>query len=74
VKRRLNVDHLMTLIIFAVSLAVVVSDFLVITISTILGHSAGWTWFGFVSFMVAGILLDFSIDELKEILDNKKEK
>lgn len=73
-KRKLNKTNLMLLILFVLCLTIIVSDLAVITISTLLGHTAGWTWFGFITFMAAGIFLDWSYTELKEILDNKKEK
>lgn len=72
--KKINKNNLVILIVFILSATLIISDFLVITISTILGHTAGWTWFGFITFMAAGIFLDWSYTELKEILDNKKEK
>lgn len=73
-KRKLNKTNLMLVIVFTLSLVIIITDFSVITINTLLGKTSGWTWFGFISFMIAGIFLDWTITELKIVIDNKKEK
>lgn len=72
-KKKLNVNNLLLIIVFVISILVIVSDFLIITISTFMGKTAGWTWFGFITFMASWIYLEWSYSELKEIINNKKE-
>ena len=72
-KKKLNKQNLVMIIIFLLSLTLIISDFLVMTVGTLLGKNPAWSWFGFVTFMAAGIFLDWSISYLKEVLDTKKE-
>ncbi len=70
-KKKLNKTNLFMLIIFSLSSLIVISDLLTITITTFIGKTSGWTWFGFISFMAAFVLLDLSSRYLDSI---KKEK
>lgn len=70
-KKKLNKANLFMLIIFSLSSLIVISDLLTITITTFMGKTSGWTWFGFISFMAAFVLLDLSSRYLDSI---KKEK
>lgn len=70
-KKKLNNANLFMLIIFSLSSLIVISDLLTITITTFMGKTSGWTWFGFISFMAAFVLLDLSSRYLDSI---KKEK
>lgn len=70
-KKKLNKTNLFVLIIFVLSALVIIFDLLAILVTTFMGKTSGWTWFGFISFMVAFILLDLSSRYLDSI---KKEK
>ena len=70
-KKKLNKANLFMLIIFVLSALVIIFDLLAITVTTFMGKTSGWTWFGFISFMAAFILLDLSSRYLDSI---KKEK
>ena len=70
-KKKLNKTNLFVLIIFVLSALVIIFDLLAITITTFMGKTSGWSWFGFISFMAAFVLLDLSSRYLDSI---KKEK
>jgi len=70
-KKKLNKANLFMLIIFSLSALIIISDLLTITVTTFMGKTSGWTWFGFISFMAAFVLLDLSSRYLDGI---KKEK
>lgn len=72
-KKKLNKQNLAMVIIFALSLTMIISIFLIITVETLLGKNSYWSWFGFIAFMVSVIFLDWSASYLKEVLDTKKE-
>lgn len=70
-KKKLNKTNLFVLIIYVLSALVIIFDLLTISVTTFMGKTSGWTWFGFISFMTAFILLDLSSRYLDSI---KKEK
>ncbi len=70
-KKKLNKTNLFVLIIYVLSALVIIFDLLAITITTFMGKTSGWSWFGFISFMAAFVLLDLSSRYLDSI---KKEK
>ena len=72
-KKKLNKRNLAMVIIFALSLTMIISIFLIITVETLLGNNSYWSWIGFVAFIASGIFLDWSASYLKEVLDIKKE-
>lgn len=65
-KKKINKECLGVLVLGVICITLITSDFLVITISTLMGYTAGWTWFGFITFIGSFILLDFCIDYLQE--------
>lgn len=73
-KRKLNWNNLFVLIVFAWSIGVIIFDFLTFTISMFLGHMAAYTWCGFISYGLCWVMLGWSMEEIKEILDKKREK
>ena len=70
-KKKLNKTNLFVLIIYVLSALVIIFDLLAITITTFMGKTSGWSWFGFISFMAAFVLLDLSSRYLDSI---RKEK
>lgn len=73
-KRKINWNNLFTLVIFVLSTTLILYDFTILTVATLMGKMAGWTWLGIVTFVACCVLMIWSYEELEEILHNKKEK
>lgn len=73
-KKKLNKTNVGVLVLGIISFTVVIGDLLVITISTLMGRTAGWTWFGFITFGMAAILVDLCTEYLTEEYNKKAQK
>ena len=73
-RRKINWNNLLTLVLFVLSIVAIFYDISVLTIATLMGKMAGWTWFGFITFCLAWFIMIWSYEELEEIIRNKKEK
>lgn len=70
-KLKIKWGNLGLMCILIICLIVVLHDLYVIFIQPwITGISAGWTWFGFITFILAfftgGAIIDYFIDEIKK--------
>ena len=73
-RKKLNWSNLLTLFLFVGSVVGIMYDITVLTVATLMGKMAGWTWFGFIGFVVFCFIMIWSYEELEDILRNKKEK
>lgn len=70
-KRKINKKNVILLMLLLICTALVIHDLYFILIQPIInGQSAGWTYFGFITFILAiflgGNIIDYFIDEFKK--------
>lgn len=73
-KKKLNWNNLLTLIVFVLSIAFILYDICVLMVATFMGKMAGWTWFGFITFIVCWIFASWSYEDLKDAVNKKRNK